>query len=186
MQLKKTNQEKKQQEAQGKSFAAYGVWLAKNVLFMVPALLLVCYTLTKQPTYHWVYSGLLKENMEAIKKYPGLTFEEKMQMKLGADYGYLLFIKQNTPENAVILYPSREAFQKEGSPFKQEIYNKLYAIRFLYPRLLISEDELQESRYADRITHVAIVNGEGKGRLPYQVSPETRHAILPVVQQQKQ
>ena len=171
MQSEKTTKEGKQ-EKQRKTFAVYAVWLAKNVLFMVLALLLVKYTLTKQPAYHWVYSSLLKENMATIKKHPEFTFEEKMKMKLGVDYDYLLFIKQATPENAVILYPSQEAFLKKGS--------------FLYPRLLILESELEESRYADRITHVAIVNGEGKDRLPYQVDPEIQHAVLPVVQPKKQ
>ena len=185
MQSEKTTKEGKQ-EKQRKTFAVYAVWLARNVLFMVLALLLVKYTLTKQPAYHWVYSSLLKENMATIKKHPELTFEEKMKMKLGVDYDYLLFIKQATPENAVILYPSQEAFLKKGSPFKREIGNKLYATRFLYPRLLILESELEESRYADRITHVAIVNGEGKDRLPYQVDPEIQHAGLPVVQPKKQ
>ena len=173
MQSEKTTKERKQ-EKQRKTFAVYAVWLARNVLFMILALLLVKYTLTKQPAYHWVYSSLLKENMATIKKHPELTFEEKMKMKLG------------TPENAVILYPSQEAFLKKGSPFKREIGNKLYATRFLYPRLLILESELEESRYADRITHVAIVNGEGKDRLPYQVDPEIQHAVLPVVQPKKQ
>ena len=103
MQSEKTTKEGKQ-EKQRKTFAVYAVWLAKNVLFMILALLLVKYTLTKQPAYHWVYSSLLKENMATIKKHPELTFEEKMKMKLGVDYDYLLFIKQATPENAVILY----------------------------------------------------------------------------------
>ena len=148
MQSEKTTKEGKQ-EKQRKTFAVYAVWLAKNVLFMGLALLLVKYTLTKQPAYRWVYSSLLKENMATIKKHPELTFEEKMKMK-------------------------------------REIGNKLYATRFLYPRLLILESELEESRYADRITHVAIVNGEGKDRLPYQVDPEIQHAVLPVVQPKKQ
>ena len=85
MQSEKTTKEGKQ-EKQRKTFAVYAVWLAKNVLFMVLALLLVKYTLTKQPAYRWVYSSLLKENMATIKKHPELTFEEKMKMKLGVDY----------------------------------------------------------------------------------------------------
>ena len=84
MQSEKTTKEGKQ-EKQRKTFAVYAVWLARNVLFMVLALLLVKYTLTKQPAYHWVYSSLLKENMATIKKHPELTFEEKMKMKLGVD-----------------------------------------------------------------------------------------------------
>ncbi|WP_294618741.1 hypothetical protein [uncultured Bacteroides sp.] len=185
MQSKKTNREGRR-AMQKKTFAVYAAWLARNVLFMVLALLLVRYALTEQPTYRWVYNSLLKENMAVIRKYPKLTFEEKMQMKLGMGYDYLRFIKQATPENAVILYPSQAAFQKEGSPFKREISNKLYATRFLHPRLLILESELEESKYAGKITHIAIVNGEGKERIPYQVDPEVKHAIFPIVQQKKQ
>lgn len=180
---KKKEEERKSQKT---SFAGYAAWMAKNALFMVLALLLVRYALTEQPTYRWVYSSLLKKNMATIRKYPKLTFDEKMQMKLGADYDYLHFVRQATPENAVILYPSPEAFRKKGSPFKQEISNKLYATRFLYPRLLVLESELEGSVLADKITHVAIVNGEGKEKLPYPVDPEIQFAVLPVVQQKKQ
>lgn len=185
MQFEKRNRDK-EREPRKSSFAVYAVWLARNVLFMGLALLLVKYVLTEQPAYRWVYRELLKKNMEAIKKYPDLTFEQKMQMKLGVDYEYLLFIRQATPENAVILYPSAEAFRKKGSPFKQEIYNKLYATRFLYPRRLVSEDELQDGVYAGKITHVAIVNGEGADKLPYPVDPDIRHGVLPVLQRKKQ
>lgn len=185
MQPKKTPKEENR-KPQKKSASAYAVWMAKNALFMVLALLLVRYALTEQPTYRWVYSSLLKKNMATIKKYPKLTFEDKMQMKLGKDYDFLRFIKQSTPENAVLLYPSQEAFRKEGSPFKQEIGNKLYATRFLYPRLLVLESELETSRFADKITHVVIVNGEGKDKLPYPVDPEVQYAVLPVVPPKKQ
>lgn len=46
MQSEKTTKEGKQ-EKQRKTFAVYAVWLARNVLFMVLALLLVKYTLTE-------------------------------------------------------------------------------------------------------------------------------------------
>lgn len=53
--------------------------------------------------------------METIKKYPKLTFEQKMQMKLGTSYEYLLYLKQATPENAVILYPDSKDFREKGA-----------------------------------------------------------------------
>lgn len=165
------------------SLTTYAIWILKNVAFMLLALFVVRYALTKQPAYHWVFSSLLKENYAMIKRNPHLTFDQKMQMKLGVDYEYLYFIRQVTPENAVILYPSQKAFRKEGSPFKHEISNKLFATRFLYPRKLILESELENSPYAKQITHVAIVNGEGKNRLPYPVESDVQHAVLPVTPQ---
>lgn len=154
-------------------------WLLKNVLFLILALLLVKYTFSEHPTYRWVYHDLLKGNMKTIKEHPKLTFEQKMRMKLGADYDYLLFLQRATPENAIILYPSQEAFSKKGSPFTQ-IYNKMYAIRFLYPRKLVLENELNISKYADKITHVAIVNGEGRDKLSYPTDSAYQHGVLPV------
>lgn len=152
----------------------------KNAAFLLPVMLLTHFLFSVQPGYHWVYNGLLKENMRLIKKYPKLTFDQKMCIKLGASYEYLMFLKQATPDTAVILYPSSEAFQKEGSPFKHEIYNKIYATRFLYPRKLVLESELKYSKYRNKITHVAIVNREGIDRLPYPPDPKIRHTVLSV------
>ncbi len=154
-------------------------WLLKNVLFLILALVLVKYIFSEHPTYRWVYHDLLKGNMKVMKEHPKLSFDQKMQMKLGADYDYLLFLKRTTPENAVILYPSQEAFSKKGSPFTQ-IYNKMYATRFLYPRKLVLESELDVSKYANEITHVAIVNGEGRDKLSYPVDTAYQHGVLPV------
>lgn len=155
-------------------------WLLKNVSFLILAILLVSYALSKQPGYQWVYFGLLKGNMATIKKYPELTYEQKMQMKLGTSYGYLLYIKQSTPENAVILYPPTNAFRTKDSPFTQNIDNKIYATRFLYPRKLVLESELLMSKYADQITHIAIVNGIGKDKLTYPVDSTVQHGVYPI------
>lgn len=152
----------------------------KDVCFLILSLFLVSYLFLKQPGYNWVYFGLLKKNMETIKKYPNLTFEQKMQMKLGTSYEYLLYLKRATPENAVILYPESRAFREKGSPFTQNIDNKIYATRFLYPRKLVLESELETSKYANKITHVAIVNGKGKEKLSYPVDSAFQHGILPV------
>lgn len=172
----------KQENAPKTSSHPDGKWLLKNILFLLLALLLVKITFTEQPAYKWVYYNLLKGNMSLIKQYPDISFEQKMQMKLGVNYEYLHFIKQATPENAVILYPSQEAFSKEGSPFAH-IYNKIYATRFLYPRKLVLESELGVSKYADQINYVAIVNGEGKDKLSYPTDSAYQHGVLPITPQ---
>lgn len=171
---------KKEQSSRKSGIRDYTVWFIKNILFLFIAVLMVKFTFSGQPAYHWVLNGLLKGNMEMIQKYPKLTYDQKMQYKLGASYEYLLFLKRATPENAVILYPSSTAFQKKGSPFTQNIDNKIYATRFLYPRKLILESEMKAGKYADKITHIAIVNGEGRDKLPYSVDPKMEHGVLPV------
>ena len=93
----------KQENAPKTSSHPDGKWLLKNILFLLLALLLVKITFTEQPAYKWVYYNLLKGNMSLIKQYPDISFEQKMQMKLGVNYEYLHFIKQATPEDAVIL-----------------------------------------------------------------------------------
>lgn len=155
-------------------------WCIRNVASLAVAGLLVITIFSIQPAYHWVYNGLLRDNMKLIRKYPKLTFDQKMWLKLGASYKYFMFLKQKTPDTAVILYPSQKAFQKKGSPFKHEIYNKTYATRFLYPRKLVLESELKNSKYADEITHIAIVNREGADRLPFPLDSTVQHTVLTV------
>jgi len=157
-------------------------WWLRNSVSLMFAFLFVLYTFSSHPAYHWVYFDLLKSNLQFIHKYPQLTYEQKMQLKLGPSYGYLLFLKRATPPDAVILYPSAQSFQKEGSPFVHEIYNKIYALRFLYPRRLVSTAELRNNLFANRITHVAIVNGDGIEHLPYQVDSTFQHGVLPIKQ----
>jgi hypothetical protein len=170
----------KKREASRKS-----TFILKNILYLIVAILLVGYTFSKQPAYRWVYFNLLKGSMETIKKHPNLTFEQKMQMKLGASYEYLLYLKRSTSDDAVILYPDSKAFREEGSPFTQEIDNKIYATRFLYPRKIILTDELETSKYAGKITHVAIVNGKRTDKLSYPVDPKIRYGVFPIKPQTK-
>lgn len=169
-----------------RSASAYFIWAVKNILIVIVAGLLVKEGIEAQPGYNWVYNGLLKGNMETIKAYPNLTFDEKMTMKLNSCYSYLMYIKEQTPENAVILWPSGADFSKENSPFKGEIYNKTYALRFLYPRKLVTPHEIGKSHYEKEITHIAIVNGTGFDKLPYKVEQPFEHGVLPVKPQKKE
>ncbi|MDR1357683.1 MAG: hypothetical protein LBJ58_08445 [Tannerellaceae bacterium] len=160
----------------------YTAWFVKNVCAAVVAGIFIFKCLDTQEGYKWVYHSMLKGNMELIKAHPKATLEERNKFKLGTDYEYLLFVKNATPEDAVILYPSREDFLPEGvnSPFKQDIQNKLWALRFLYPRKLVLPSEMETNRYADDITHVAIVNGRGYERLGYEADERMEFGILPL------
>ena len=158
---------------------AYSRWLFKNIVAVALTLFLLKVVMVLQPTYNWVCFTMLPENMEIVRKYPNLNYDGRMSIKLGANYMYLKNTREHTPENAVILWPSSEAFTKGKSPFTAEISNKIYALRFLYPRKLVIPFDFGKSHYVDEITHVAIVNGEGFEYVPYEVE-KFENGILPV------
>lgn len=161
----------------------YFSWIVKNGIAAIVTGLLVYSLLESQQSYNWVYNGLLKGNMETIKKYPDLTLDQKFEMKLGYTYTYLNFIKNNTPQNAVILYPGSEAFFPKDvkSPFEGTPYNKIWATRFLYPRKLIIPSEVGKNHYSDKITHVAIVNGLGYDKLNYEPKERYKNCVMPII-----
>ncbi len=113
---------------------------------------------------------------------PKLTREQRYGVKLGISYSYLQFIKQNTPEDAVILYPSKEDFFPPGqeSPFQGEVYNLSWATRFLYPRKIIFPHQMQQNVFTPYISHIAIVNGRGFERINNYQGDRFEHGVLPV------
>lgn len=166
-----------------RSFFDYFIWVCKNGVAALICWFLISHFVFKQPGYQWITQGMLKQNMELIKQYPKLTTDQKYEMKLGTSYAYLKFIREQTPPNAIILYPERDDFFPPGaeSRFKgQEPYNKVWATRFLFPRKLVTPSELKDSPYTGQITHVAIVNGRGRDRLSYPVPEEYQFSVLPV------
>lgn len=138
-------------------------WVAKNIFAVVIVLFLLNkFVLDVQPGYNWAYN-MLQKNLETIRHYSRTTTDNRFEMKLGLSHVYLRYVKESTPENAVILLPGKEAFYPEGEEriFSGEPYNKLWAIRFLYPRRVIIPSELGKTPWSEKITHVAIVNGRG-------------------------
>lgn len=154
-------------------------WGLRNAGAVLVVMLVLKVILALQPGYNWVYYTLLKENMRFINAFPHLNYDERMSAKLGSNYIYLKNTRDHTPKNAVILWPSREVFTKEGSPFTGEISNKIYALRFLYPRKVVIPYDLGKSRYVKDITHVAIVNGEGFDKVSYEIE-KFENGILPI------
>jgi hypothetical protein len=156
----------------------YGLWLVKNLLFASFIGFCLLKGMESNEGYKWAYT-MLKNNREIIRKNPNLTLKKKNEMKLGIDFAYICFLKESTPDNAVILYPSSEDFYPpdKSSPFKQPIQNKIWALRFLYPRHLVLPSEMETNRYTPAITHVAIVNGRGYERLDYPIENKQEYGI---------
>lgn len=170
--------QKSQKTKSSKAKPAIRVIILRNVAAITIAFLLIV-ACQKSPGYHWVYNDLLKGNMEIFRKYKNTTTDQRYEMKLGFSYVYLRFIKNQTPDTAVILMPEGDVFypKNEKSDFTGEIRNKLWTSRFLYPRKIIYDKERKEQ---DKITHVAIANYWGYDKLPYKVSKQEKHTVLPI------
>ncbi len=94
---------------------------------------------------------LFKFNVSAVLHDPFASYDKKMQNQIGPIYKYYKFVNENTPENAVILNPKQQGQWPDVS-------NQGYTRYFIYPRNLISEENLSVSK--DKITHIFLIGGK--------------------------
>ncbi|HVI44695.1 MAG TPA: hypothetical protein VM802_07490 [Chitinophaga sp.] len=146
-------------------------WIGKNLLLAAAAGITIYFLINKHPGYKWVCKEMFTEDKEILSYPPDLTTGQKTALKLGKSYNYLSYVRDHTPDTAVILLPSAEAFFPAGkkSGFISEPYNKLWALRFLYPRKLVVPYEKGRTSYLHKITHIALVNGQAPELLPVQL-----------------
>lgn len=91
---------------------------------------------------------------EAILTYQyfGKSYDEKMRARWGEFYDYMLLIKENTPEDAVVYHPPQvKPWEFEG--------NQVLLRYFLYPRALVSGSIAASDYEGPEITHILIVWG---------------------------
>ncbi len=160
----------------------FAFWAGKNIIAgLIAYVFIAVYVFKEQPGYSWVYS-MLGNNYKIIKQHPNVPDNEKMRSKLGLSYAYLEYIAKATPENAVILYPDKTAlFPKDKkTEFRHDMYNKLWALRVLYPRKVVMSSEVGKTTYTDEITHIAIANGIGYDLLDYEPPQKPEHAVFPL------
>lgn len=127
----------------------------------------------KQPGYKFV-KEMLEGNYKVIKNNPRATIDQRFEAKLGATYRACQYIRQNSPDTAVLLWPDSDDF----SPIGME--NKMYGLRFLHPRRLIMKKELSVLQNKDAITHVVVVHDSCREYLPYTLAGHIEFAVLPM------
>ena len=132
-----------------------------NIGFMIFSIAFYFIMTSQNVGYGWVYNSLIKNTYNSAEQIRGLTTEQKIESKMGFDAKLLLFIKQQTPEDAIILMPPKDKVKrkKDGGNFSNDsasITNKAWASYFVFPRKLIYDGS--ESIYRDKVTHVAIVD----------------------------
>ena len=166
---------------------SFGTWFVRNGVLLLAGYLFLTKVPFANPVYVWLRDSYLKSNMGLIKQYPDATYDQKMALKLGGDYNYILFLRDNTPDDAVIYYPSGGDFRAthpaiEQNPFNGKLIDKLTVVRALYPRKIVTEEEYGKTSWSKKITHVAIVNGKNRDKLPYPVGENYVNGVLPVKQ----
>ena len=107
--------------------------------------------------YGWVWDKVIVQNLKVIWDNPDITQEQKWEIKCGFDYRYANYLKDNTPDDAVILLPPTDALFPEGekSDFNTNgswgIKNKAWTTYFVYPRKVVYETEKGTNPYYDMI-----------------------------------
>ena len=163
-------------------FLNYLIWIFLNTIAGILCYFLIFQCIDEQKGYNWAYYSLMKQNYKLIKKHPNLTLEEKYGSKIGFDYAFIKHIIDNTPDDAVILYPPADIFFQKDKEKKFRVFSPsfIYAAKFLYPRKIVLPKDIETSKYGKQITHVAIVYGWGYQYLEYTVPNQVEFTVMPI------
>ena len=129
--------------------------------------------------YDWLLNTMLKGNLETIEKYPDLTPQQRYEAKWGGEINYLFQIKNSTPDSAIIILPPRETILEAGFKGLHELPHTTY---FLYPRIVIYEDDKAKYPQYAKATYLVSVNGWGLDRFSPAVANPQPFMVLPLQQ----
>jgi hypothetical protein len=185
--IKGKNNPTSKSQSQSPQVFDYAIWIFKNAIMGTIIYLIIVSTINNKDRfsyYDWAYNTLMKGNYETIKQYDTLSLDQKWESKLGYTGAYWIYIRNNTPEDAVILFPTVDIFMPEGktTQFVGEPANKISVLRFLHPRKVVLHNEIETNRYGKQLTHVAIANGWGYDYLEYPVLNRIDNTVLPIKQ----
>ena len=114
-----------------------------GVLRQGAILVIVVWALTINSAKTWRY---MRPQVEFIRNNPFLSYDEKMKGKWGDYYDFMVYVRDRTPPDAVVVIPPQSAWSKTGNAGLDSY--------FLQPRELIGLDQIADA------THVLIVKAE--------------------------
>ena len=97
---------------------------------------------------------------------------------MGFTYTYYNFVKNNTPADAIILFPTQAQMLEKVI----DRVSKAEITYFLYPRQVVFADETNNPLF-EQVTHIAIVNGYGYEYVDYEIENKEDFAILAIYKQ---
>lgn len=96
--------------------------------------------------------GMINSELTFVKNNRDWNYDEKMRYKWGKYYDYMVFVRDNTPADAVIAIPPQmDPWQRPG--------NGALDYYFLYPRVT-SNSSLDKIADDPFLTHVLVVRGD--------------------------
>ncbi len=170
-----------------------------NLLFGFIAIMVLTGLNKNVPAYNWVYNGLLKDGYkycgmvqdEIDKRTKGISdpavkrqiaYDTKYEAKVGTEFMILKQIRDNTPPNAIILFPPPLILTQKTSylTLRYEIGMKPWASHFLYPRTIVYEQEKGKNPFYDKAQYIFILHGWGFDHLDYEPQQRNLVDILPI------
>jgi hypothetical protein len=181
-----------------------GSWLTflfkpYNLLFGLIAVLFLVWCNKNVLSYNWVYNSLLKDGY----KYCGLVqneinnrtqgvsdpkmkrqiaYDTKYEAKIGTEFMILKMIRDNTPPNAIILFPPPLILTQKTTELtlRYEIGMKPWASHFLYPRTIVYEQEKGKNPFYEKAQYIFVLHGWGFDHLDYEPKQRNQVDILPL------
>lgn len=122
---------------------------SRYALVIMSILLINLYILTGN------FIGSIAKEIDLIIENAGEDYDVKMAARITDFYWFAKFVKENTPEDAVIYLPDQMApWQRGGNPF--------YMRYFLYPRKLVAGYYSLSDYNGPRITYYVVSFGDSK------------------------
>lgn len=170
-----------------------------NLLFGLIAVMFLLWCNKNVLSYNWVYNSLLKDGY----KYCGLVqneinnrsrgvsdpkmerqiaYDTKYEAKIGVEFMVLKMIRDNTPPNAIILFPPPLILTQKTAnlTLRYEIGMKPWASHFLYPRTIVYDQEKGKNPFYEKAQYIFVLHGWGFDRLDYEPKQRNQVDILPL------
>jgi len=201
---KKAPTVKPSQQPTPKKTPSSGSWLGflfkpYNLLFGLIAIMFLVWCNKNVSSYNWVYNGLLKDGYkycgdvqkeinnrtrsvsDPVKKLQ-IAYDTKLEAKVGTEFMVLKMIRDNTPPNAIILFPPPLVMTQTTSylTLRYEITMKPYASYFLYPRTVVYEQEKGKNPFYEKAQYIFLLHGWGYDHLDYVHQQQSPVEILPL------
>ena len=152
----------------------------RSILLMLAGLIILLTTVKNNAGYNWAWETLLKGNWKTVRANCSAGIAERYAMKMGFTAQLLEYFKENTPENAVLLFPTKAQLrEKSQHNIDPNITGRNWVLHYLYPRRVIYADE-DYAPLRQQVNYVVIVNGHGYESLDVEFDQYPSFAVIPL------
>ena len=137
-------------------------------LIVLIAVIAAMVFIAQSGNYRWLFQSVVVGNLKTIRAYPNLTYDQKMELKLGVGYKLVQYVKAHIPEDAVILAPYDKELAGVGLNY------------YLYPRYIILQRNARKSPMYSKVTHIIVFKGKGYEYLKNPPSDRAEYDLIAV------